>query len=277
VPAVLDSARLMGPTTFLLFNGGLAVTLFLALLGLQELGRRAGRARTARTKGESREGLGSIEAAVYGLLGLLLAFTFSGAASRFESRRGLILQEATAIETAYRRLDLLPADARAPLRAKMADYLDARLAAQSAAKGFDAAWTALERSRQLRQELWDDALAATQAAGSPAPQLILPSFNSAFDVATARAAAIYIHPPVALFVMLIGIALVAAFLVGNAMGARATRDTFHMVAYAGVLAVVIYVIVDLEFPRLGFIRVDDSDRVLIELRQAMTPGPGAGR
>ena len=120
-------------------------------------------------------------------------------------------------------------------------------------------------------------LAATQAAGSPAPQLILPALNSAFDVATARAAAIYVHPPVALFVMLVGLALVAAFLVGNSMGARGTRDTLHMMAYAGVLAVVVYVIVDLEFPRLGVIRVDDTDRVLIELRQTMPPGPPAPR
>jgi hypothetical protein len=267
----------MNPTTFLLVNGGLALALFVGLLALQELGRRNGRARAERTHGESREGLGSIEAAVYGLLGLLLAFTFSGAASRFEARRALILQEATTIETAYRRLDLLPADSRAPLRAKMAAYLDARLAAQSAARGLDAARAALARSRQLEQELWDDALVATQAAGSPAPQLILPALNSAFDVATARAAAIYVHPPVALFVMLVGIALIAAFLVGNSMGARGTRDTLHMVAYAGVLAVVIYVIVDLEFPRLGFIRVGESDRVLIELRETMSAGPAAPR
>lgn len=267
----------MDATIFALINVGLALALFLALLGLQEVGRRNGRARAERTHGESREGLGSIEGAVYGLLGLLLAFTFSGAASRFETRRSLILQEATALETAYRRLDLLPAESRAALRAKMAAYLDARLAAQSAAKGLDAAREALSRSKRLRQELWDDALAATQAAGSPAPQLILPTLNTVFDVATARAAAVYVHPPVALFAMLVGIALVAAFLVGNAMGARGTRDTLHMVAYAAVLAVVIYVIVDLEFPRLGFIRIDDADRVMIELRQAMTPGPGPPR
>src|SRR5262245_36587153 len=179
----------MSPTTFLVANGALAVALFLALLALQEVGRRAGRARAERTHGESREGLGSIEGAVYGLLGLLLAFTFSGAASRFEARRGLILDEAKALQTAYQRLDLLPADARAPLRAKMAAYLDARLAAQSAAQGLDAAWEALDRSKRLRQELWTDAVSATQAAGSPMPQMVLPTLSSAFEIATTRAAA----------------------------------------------------------------------------------------
>ena len=61
------------------------------------------------------------------------------------------------------------------------------------------------------------------------------------------------------------------------MGARGTRDTLHMIAYAAVMAVVIAVIVDLEFPRLGFIRVDESDRVLIELRATMPAGPVAPR
>jgi hypothetical protein len=267
----------MSPTIFLVANGALALALFVALLGLQELGRRAGRARAERTRGESREGLGSIEGAVYGLLGLLLAFTFSGAASRFEARRGLILDEAKSLQTAHQRLDLLPAEARPPLRAKLAAYLEARLAAQSAAQGLDGAWAALDRSKRLRQELWTDAVAATQAAGSPAPQLILPTLNGAFEIATTRAAAIYGHPPVALYAMLIGLAMVAAFLIGNAMGARGTRDALHMVAYAGVLALVIFVIIDLEFPRLGLIRVDDSDRVLIELRQTMAGDLSAGR
>ena len=58
------------------------------------------------------KGSGAAEAAVFGLLGLLIAFTFSGAASRFEDRRHLITEEANAIGTAYLRIDLLPGDAQ---------------------------------------------------------------------------------------------------------------------------------------------------------------------
>ena len=56
--------------------------------------------------------MGVIEGAVFALLGLLLAFTFSGAATRFEGRRHLIVEEANDIGTAYLRVDLLPADAQ---------------------------------------------------------------------------------------------------------------------------------------------------------------------
>ena len=57
------------------------------------------------------EGVGVIDGAVFALPGLLLAFTFSGAAARFDTRRHLIVEEANAIGTAYLRLDLLPPDA----------------------------------------------------------------------------------------------------------------------------------------------------------------------
>jgi hypothetical protein len=45
-------------------------------------------------------------------MGLLLAFTFSGAASRFDLRRQQIIDEANNIGTAYLRLDLLAPEAR---------------------------------------------------------------------------------------------------------------------------------------------------------------------
>jgi len=51
------------------------------------------------------EGIGAMEGAVFALLGLL-GFSYSGATSRLEARRNLIVQEANAIGTAYLRIDL---------------------------------------------------------------------------------------------------------------------------------------------------------------------------
>src|SRR5690349_12197475 len=74
-------------------------------------------------------GIGSMESAVFALFGLLIAFTFSGAASRLDDKRKLIVEEANAIGTAYLRLDLLPVGDQAPMRESFRDYLDARLSA----------------------------------------------------------------------------------------------------------------------------------------------------
>lgn len=68
-----------------------------------------------------------MEGAVFALLGLLIAFTFSGAATRFDTRRQLIIEETSDIGTAYLRLDLLPVEAQPGLREKFREYVDARL------------------------------------------------------------------------------------------------------------------------------------------------------
>ena len=104
-----------------------SAVLFLAMMGTIELGRWLGRRRRRLEPDAGEGGVGTVEGAVFALLGLLLAFTFSGAASRFDARRDLITQETNAIGTAYLRIDLLPADHQPALRRAFADYVAARL------------------------------------------------------------------------------------------------------------------------------------------------------
>jgi len=108
----------------LLFAGGV----FVGMILLLEVGRRLGRRRQGRDEEGARAGLGAVEGAVFALLGLLIAFTFSGAAARFDTRRQMIVEEANAIGTAWLRLDLLPPAAQPELRDLVRRYLDARLA-----------------------------------------------------------------------------------------------------------------------------------------------------
>src|SRR5690349_6790100 len=90
--------------------------LFVAILAFIEIGFRIGWKRRARAREGSTEGVGTVDAAVFGLLGLTLAFTFSGASDRLAIRRAQIVQEANAIGSAYLRIDLLPASEQPPLR-----------------------------------------------------------------------------------------------------------------------------------------------------------------
>ena len=145
----------------------IALALFAGMLALLEWGRRLGTARLVEDAEGARAGLGAVEGAVYGLLGLLVAFTFSGAASRFDDRRQLIVDEGNALGTAYLRMDLLPVEAAAPLKDKFRRYLDARLDAYRKLPDIAAARADLARAGALQAEIWADAVAASRAAPAP--------------------------------------------------------------------------------------------------------------
>ena len=247
-----------------------AATLFLGMIVLLEVGRRAGASRLAKDPAGARTGISAVEGSLFGLLGLLIAFTFSGAASRFDARRQLITQEANNIGTAWLRLDLLPAEAQPELRDLFRRYLDSRLLTYKKLPDIEAAEAELRRSIALQGEIWEKAVAAVKA-GPPGPtgSLLLNALNSMFDIVSTRTAAARTHPPLAIYLMLGSLALAAALLVGYGMAGAKSRSLVHVVLYAAALSLTVYVILDLEHPRLGLIRVDAFDRSLYELRESM--------
>jgi hypothetical protein len=250
----------------------LAAGLFLGILACLELGRRVGRRGIIPDRGESTAGLGAVEGAVFGLLGLMIAFTFSGATNRFDDRRRLITQEANAIGTAWLRLDLLPPDARAELRGLFARYLDSRLATYRHGAGeIEIAMVEYSRSAGLQEDIWTRAVAGCREAGAPpsACMLLLPALNDMIDITTTRLMATRMHPPPVVFGMLAALALASALLAGYGMAGREPRSWTHALGFAAVVAATVYIVIDIEYPRAGLIRVDASDEVLIDLRESM--------
>jgi hypothetical protein len=249
----------------------LAVGLFVGIVAMLEWGRRFGIRRLAVDPVGAQAGTGAVEGAGFALVGLLIAFTFSGAASRFDVRRDLIVVETNAIGTAWLRLDLLPAAAQPAIRDSFLQYLDARLAIYRTLPDLDAAQAELAKASALQTTIWKQAVAAGQREGaSPdAIKLLLPALNDMFDITTTRTMAAQIHPPLVIYGMLIALALASALLAGFGMASGKSRSWLHILGFAGVMAVAVYVIIDMEFPRLGLIRVDTFDQALVELRASM--------
>jgi hypothetical protein len=90
-----------------------------------------------------------------------------------------------------------------------------------------------------------------------------------FDITTTRAGASRMHPPATIFGMLVALILAGATLVGYAMAGGRNRNWLHIVGFALVTTLVVYVIIDLEYPRLGIITVDAADEMLMTLRDTM--------
>jgi hypothetical protein len=247
-----------------------AGALFLGMLLAMEFGRRRGQRRLARDPDGAHTGLGAVEGAVFGLMGLLIAFTFSGAATRFDERRGLVVSEANAVSTAWARLDMLPEQSQSPLRDQFRRHLDARLEIYRALPDETAAKAAFSRAAGLQQEIWNAAVAVCRTdEGRPLTMLLLPALNEMFDITTTRAAALRKHPPFIVFAMLFGLSLSCALLAGYGMASGRRRGWAHMIGFALIVAAAIYVILDLEHPRAGLIRVDAADQPLVKLRKNM--------
>ena len=257
--------------SFVLVVVFLVLGLFAVMLAASEAGRRIGIARLARHSDGLAKGGGSADAATFALLGLLIAFTFSGAASRFQDRRDLIVDEANAIGTAYLRLDLLPSDVQPQLRELFRRYTDVRVAVYAQALDDAATDAKLRESDELQAAIWATATPAVLREGIPTStmMLVIGSLNAMIDITATRVMATRSHPPPVVFLLLVAMSLVCALLVGYATSQNTARSWLHTLTFAAVIALTVYVIIDLEFPRVGLIRVDSADEMLLEVRAKM--------
>jgi hypothetical protein len=241
------------------------------MLLLLEIGRRLGvRRRPKEAEGEWG-GLGTVEGAVFALFGLMIAFTFSGAALRFNEKRMLITDEANTIETAYLRLHLLSQQAQPALRDLFRSYVDSRLETYHKLPNMVAAEKEMAKSKKIQEEVWTEAVAATRLPDSHPSSaiLLLPALNSMFDIATTRTMALQLHPPRIIYALLFGLGLICSLLAGYRMAGGQQRSWLHLLVFTVITVIIVYVMLDIEYPRSGLIRLESGDQLLVDVRQAM--------
>ena len=246
------------------------LALFLTMMIFQEVGHVWGKRRLALDPHGTRAGAAAVEGAVFALLGLLVAFSFAGAASRFEHRRDLIVDEANAVGTAYLRVNLLPGNYQIEMHQLFRNYLSTRLAAYDVLPDIKAAYAKYAEAEKIQGEIWTKAVTGCREDPMPACSMnLLPALNTMFDIANTRRWVTQMHPPALIFLMLFFISVVCALMAGFAMAKGKSRNWVYSIGFATVIAVTVYVILDLEYPRLGFLRVDKFDDALVQVLQGM--------
>jgi hypothetical protein len=263
---------------FALFAVAIAAAFFVSSMTLLNYGRRLGLRYLQRQKDAGNmAGLTTVEGAVFALIGLLLAFTISGALQRFDERRQLVIQEANAATTAHDRLALFEGDVARDLQTKLKDYVQARIDLYRMPHDFSL-WKQTEFFSLQQQEkildqknkVWDAAVAACpQANFRPACAQALPALNSLFEIARVRVGASEKHPPQIVYAMLFGLGLGGSLLAGFGMAAARSRSWIHMLIFAATLTVSLYAVTDMEYPRLGLIRIENFDHFLADAHQQM--------
>ena len=234
-----------------------------------DVGYRIGIRRSLRNDHTFRAVHPAIEGSVFGLMALLLGFSFNGAASRFETRRQLVVQESNAIGTTYLRLDLLPPETQAEIRDHFRMYVHSRLAVYQEIPDIEAVKAAVNRSSLLQAKIWRETVEGLKGSAPSEKNLLLNSLNQMIDLARARTVALTTHPPPAVFIMLAFTVITSSALAGYSMSSSETRDWMSTITLAVVLGLAMYLILDYEFPRVGFLRLDPVDQVLADTLDAM--------
>jgi hypothetical protein len=243
--------------------------LFLLIVLFIEIGRRLGTRYAVEETDRTRAVFGTVEAAIFALLGLMVAFTFSGAASRFDARRTTTVDEANAIGTAYLRLDLLPTEAQPALREKFRRYTEERIAVYQALPDIEASNTHETGAAALQREIWGDSIAALRDVPA-ASILVVPALNTMFDITTTRSIMLRTHIPPTVLTTLIVLTLVCSVLIGYGLPRGLSLNVaLRSLGFALVVTVTMYVIFDLDHPRVGLIRLDYADRAMSDVLAGM--------
>ena len=249
----------------------LLVGLFVGMLLCLLIGQRFGQRDHSQLTDVARARLTAVEAAIFGLMGLMIAFTFSGAASRYELRRQLTVDEANAIGSCYARLDLLPLSSKqAALRGKYRRYLETRIDVYNVLPDIDASTAKAAAADKLRQEIWADTIAALAEAPPHVTIVVIPALDQLMNIAVTRAIAAQTHTPKLIMAMLLLLGFVCSLLAGYAIAnSRTSQVGLHLLAFALIMTATIYVIFDLDYPRFGIIRVNFADQALLDVLAGM--------
>jgi hypothetical protein len=206
---------------------------------------------------QSESAFGLAQTAIFGLIALILAFSFAFAAERFEARRALVVDEANAIGTAYARAVFLPTTERARFRGELIDYTKARLETYSNVSDAAAHRGSLERGKVLQTRLWTTA--ADIARSDPRNLLyneVANSVSETIDVADEQAAAFNNHVPLPIIGIALLSTIVGAALLGLTFGRAKAPNAALSAIFCVLFAATIFTIIDLDHPAGGFISVD---------------------
>jgi hypothetical protein len=245
------------------------VILMLVLLSI-EAGYRYGTRKRKLSNGKQGAPVGSMIGATLGLLAFMLAFTFGMAASRFDVRKALTLDEANAIKTTYLRAGLLSEPQRTDIRSLLREYVKVRV------EGIETGQIdyAFKRSEDLQEQLWLKASALAEKVPPPTfAGLFIRSLNDVIDLHKKRlTAALRNRIPGAIWGTLLLVTVLAMGAVGYQTGLSGARSTIAVLVVVLSFSAVMFLIADLDHSLQGFLQI--SQQPTIELQTSINkPAP----
>jgi hypothetical protein len=271
---VVDGINLniyMQPSTFDLMPAFyLAIPFLFLLILVNYLGYRFKVYHIKKFPGTEHVGIGPTEGSLLGLTALLLSFTFGMSSSKYETRRQLIVSETNEIGTSILRCDMYPDSSRDLLRSDFKNYLETRLAYYTAGDNEAMIRNALEQSDSISNIIWRRvALLSQDLNNRVASEQMVPSVNAVIDIVTTREAARRAAVPRMILIVLCTLILVSAFLSGYG-SKNLERNKVLVIAFAFITTLALYLVVDLDKPRQGFVNLNSIEQLMVNLRTLFT-------
>lgn len=234
--------------------------LFILILLSIEVGNLFGKRYHKKTGEDIKSQTNAIMGGVFGLLALLLGFTFSIALNRFDSRTEAQIEEANAIGTALLRTALLPEPYHIEGDQLLQQYVDVRLELINVDLT-----KVVERRRLLRKTekiqdaIWATATAAVEIDPRPVTTgMFITALNKMIDAQEKRNTIQEQHVPEPIFLLLFLVFIAAGALMGYAKGLSKNRSRIPTTIFIFLITLVVFIIIDLDRPKRAIIKVSQA-------------------
>lgn len=218
---------------------------------------------------EAADSSAMIPTTIMGLLALILGFTFSMSVERYDARKILMMTEANNIETAYLRADTVADPYRSKIKDNLKDYLETRIELYDDQTGFDHLADLNKKSTDLQQMIWKDTAEYAKNHSDQVAALFEESVNQMLDTSSERAFAFTNRVPVVVYFIIFITATIGLISLGYMFGVekKSKASKTGLFVMAGLFAVVIGLIKDIDNPRRGLIHIGQGS--LRQLKERM--------
>lgn len=249
------------------------ILLFFSLFILTNLfGYYLGKVNTLKKGEQHFSRVSSIQAGLMGILGVMLAFSFSISSERFEHRRKLVNEESVKIQSAFYRAGLLPDTTRNEMRDLLKKYLEERINFYKPGNTNKDMQKSQVRAKQLQERIWSKTATISKASPNLNTNINILALTEMIEISGIISASFQTHLPEFIIVLLVFISLCTNLIMGYNDGFTTERNILFTVILNLVLCSILFLIMDLDRPTTGFLRADIYG--LKELKMEIEKFPG---
>jgi ABC-type nitrate/sulfonate/bicarbonate transport system substrate-binding protein len=241
----------------------------LTLLAI-ELGFLLGKSHRKNIRNKEVTPIATVVGAVLAMMAFVIAFTFGSANARFDARKAALLDDVTAIQTAYLRANLIPEPHRTTVRSLLRDYVQARAGIVYAYGQPDTLRLVQQRAGVLQELMWSHVEAMAEEQGETRVNVLFTrALNDVFNLHTKRVVlGSYYQIPAAMWLTLIFASAVAMFAVGFQFGIGGTQR-IHAANLALAITFALVMVLAFDLDRAGEGLVSVNQQPMIDLYQSM--------